>query len=74
MINEKGRRTSTAPYSLERSELNHQGEIHQGCPPKEAVVGSPVTLPKFCGLRKSTVVSGVLKLYVLKTFCISQRN
>src|SRR6476646_2415026 len=45
-----------------------------GCPPKEAVVGSPVTFPKFCGLRKSTVVSGLLKLNVLNAFCISHRS
>ena len=45
-----------------------------GWPPSEAVVGSPVTLPNCCGLRKSTVTLGGLKLYVLNAFCMSQRS
>ena len=45
-----------------------------GWPPSDAVRGSVDSLANVRGFLKSTVVVGVLKLYVFRQFWKSQRN
>jgi hypothetical protein len=68
------RRPEETPVCAPSQNLKANVMFMSGWPPSEAVLGSVDSFANVLGFRKSTVVVGVLKLYVFRQFWKSQRN